>query len=64
MYIIQYIGRSACRPMVTVSFGCSGMSSQLETTFFGSGIRHVVASDACVLPDFVQYSGKSEFGSI
>ena len=31
MYIIQYVGRSACRPMVTVSFWCSGMSSHVET---------------------------------
>ncbi len=64
MYIIQYVGRSACRPMVTVSFWCSGMSSQLETTFFGSGIRQVVASDVCVSTDFVQYCGKSKFGSL
>ncbi len=36
VYIIYYVGRSACRPMVTVSFGCSGMSSQLETTFLAA----------------------------
>ena len=36
VYIIQYVGRSACRPMVTVSFCCLGMSSQLETTFFAA----------------------------
>ena len=27
-------------------------------------IRQVVASDVCVSPDFVQYCGKSKFGSV
>ena len=36
VYIIQYVGRSACRPMVTVRFWCSGMSSQLETTLLAA----------------------------
>ena len=43
MYIIQYVGRSACRPMVTVSLWCSGMSSQLDTNL-------LVATSAKSLP--------------
>jgi len=36
VYIIQYVGLSAYQPMVTVSFWCSRMSSQLETTFLAA----------------------------
>ncbi len=36
VYMTQYGGRSACRPMVTVSFCCSGMSSQAATTLFAA----------------------------
>ncbi len=36
VYITQYGGRSACRPMVTVSFWFSGMPSQSATTLLAA----------------------------
>ncbi len=33
VYITQYSGRSACLPMVTVTFWCPGMSANDVTTF-------------------------------
>ncbi len=36
VYITQYGGRSACRPMVTASFWFSGMPSQSATTLLAA----------------------------
>ncbi len=36
VYITQYGGRSACRPIVTVSFWLSGMPSHSATTFLAA----------------------------
>ncbi len=36
VYITHYGGRSACRPMVTVSFWFSGMPSQSATTLLAA----------------------------
>ena len=52
VYITQNSGRSACLPMVTVSFWCSGMSSN-DVTTRDRGVCEVVAIYFCVPPYFM-----------
>jgi hypothetical protein len=50
VYITQYGGRSACRPIVMVSFWCSGMSSHAETTLLAAAsARSLPLMFACPL---------------
>ncbi len=53
VYITQYGGRSACRPMVTVSFSFSGMPSQSATTLFAAASARSLPLYVCVSMDFV-----------